>query len=137
MSKFYSYYAAVADDVREYLDDNDYLFNDHDRSSLEDYLNDELWFDDGVTGNASGSYTFNSYKAQEYLVGNWDLLAEAMQELGCEDANILEKGPEWCDVTIRCYVLGCCISDVLDDLEEESIWDDDEEEEEGTNEEMG
>ena len=41
-----------------------------------------------------------------------------MEEFCCE-ANAIEKGAEWCDVTIRCYLLGQAISEVLDDMEEE------------------
>lgn len=29
------------------------------------------------------------------------------------DVNIWDKGAEWCDVTIRCYLLGECLSDVM------------------------
>lgn len=46
------------------------------------------------------------------------MLTEAVKEFGC-DENVLEKGAEWCDVTIRCYLLGQAIAEVLDDLEEE------------------
>lgn len=31
----------------------------------------------------------------------------------------LEKGAEACDVTIRCYLLGQAISEVLDEVEKE------------------
>jgi hypothetical protein len=27
----------------------------------------------------------------------------------CADVNAFEKGAEWCDVTVRCYLLGECI----------------------------
>lgn len=74
---------------------------------------------DSVTGNASGSYTFNSYRAKEYVDQNWDLLEEAVEEFGYEweTFNPIEKGFEYCDVTIRCYLLGCAISNVLDEME--------------------
>jgi hypothetical protein len=91
-----------------------------DREEWEQELYDVLWTTDSVTGNASGSYYCNSYKAQEALMGNWYLLAEALREFGCEGINAIEKGPEWCDVTVRCYLLGECISAALDELEEET-----------------
>lgn len=84
-------------------------------AEFEDELNEALWADDSVTGNASGSYTFSSYTAQEYLVGNWDLLREALQEFGGADRAI-EEGPEFCDVTIRCYLLSGCINTVINEL---------------------
>lgn len=81
-----------------------------------------MWVDDSVTGNASGSYTFNTYKAEEYICHNLDLLEEAMSEFGCEDVNALEKGAEWCDVTIRCYLLSDILMEVLENIfEKEQI----------------
>ena len=40
-----------------------------------------------------------------------------MSEFGF-DCNAIEKGPEWADVTIRCYLLGEAIHTVLDELED-------------------
>lgn len=73
---------------------------------------------DGVTGNASGSYTFNLWEAEENLCHNWELLCESLTEFGY-DMSYLENGPEACDVTIRCYLLGQAISEVLDEMETE------------------
>lgn len=67
---------------------------------MEQDLNDTLFTYDSVTGNASGSYTFNTWTAEEYLCHNWELLAEALTEFGC-DMSYLEKGAEECAVT--CY----------------------------------
>ena len=82
-------------------------------------LNDELWIEDSVTGNASGSYYCNAYKAEESIAHNLDLLEEALDEFGQNNINVIEKGAEWADVTIRCYLLGLAIYEVLDDLEED------------------
>ena len=87
-----------------------------DIAGLYNNLYDDLWVDDSVTGNASGSYWFNSWKAGEALQGNWDLLRDALAEFGCEDVNPIDKGEEWCDVTIRCYLLGECLSDAIAEL---------------------
>ena len=125
----YNYLESMKDDIREYLDEEqrmgyldmaDYTNDDGtlNRDALEEKLNDDLWVCDSVTGNASGSYTFNAFTAEEYLAHNWDLLLEAIQEFGGE-CNPIEKGAEWCDVTIRCYLLGSAISEVLDELEED------------------
>jgi hypothetical protein len=75
-----------------------------------------MWVNDSITGNASGSYFFSSYKAEQALVGNWDLLAEALTEFCCY-CNAIAKGAEWCDVTIRCYLLGECIAAALNEIE--------------------
>lgn len=89
---------------------------------LEDYaekLNDALWVDDSVTGNASGSFFCNAYKAEEALVGNWGLAVEALEEFGQEDINALEKGAEWVDCIIRCYLLSQCIADYIEQNEDD------------------
>lgn len=114
----YDYREHVADDIREYIRDNVDL-NEWKgrRDDLEEELRDDLWTADSVTGNASGSYYCNAWKAEEALCHNWDLLADALKEFG-GDTDILRQGPEACDVTIRCYLLGECLAEVLDELEE-------------------
>lgn len=127
----YDYLSAVESDVREYIENN---VNFHDYSDLDEMkedLNEKLFVDDSVTGNASGSYTFNAWKAEEYLCHNLDLLAEANEEFG-GISDILSDGAEMCDVTIRCYLLGQAIENVAPDMWqdwEDSQEDSDEEEE--------
>lgn len=114
----YNYMEAMTEDIRNYINDEVMLSDFSDREELEEHLNETLWVHDSITGNASGSYTCNTYQAEEYICHNLDLLAEAITEFGC-DTNVLEKGAEWCDVTICCYLLGQAIAEVLDDMEEE------------------
>lgn len=113
----YDYREHVTADILEYIRDNVNL-NEWKgrRDELEEELCDELWIADSVTGNASGSYYCNSWKAEEALSHNWDLLADALDEFG-GDRDILRQGPEACDVTIRCYLLGECLAEALDELE--------------------
>lgn len=115
----YDYHEAVYNAVVDYIREN-INFADYDTiEDLADYLNDELWSHDSVTGNASGSYTFNTWKAEENLCHNLDLLGEALDEFGCKSSYMAEKGAEACDVTIRCYLLSSCISEALEDMEDE------------------
>lgn len=123
----YDYLSAVESDVREYIENN---VNFHDYSDLDEMkedLNEKLFVDDSVTGNASGSYTFNAWKAEEYLCHNLDLLAEANEEFG-GSSDILSDGAEMCDVTIRCYLLGQAIENVAPDMWQD--WEDSQEENE-------
>lgn len=115
----YDYYEAVCEDVRNYISENEIKVNSSNREEVEEQLNDDLWCNDNVTGNASGSYTFNTWQAEENLCHNLDLLGEALAEFGCGSDYLAEHGAEACDVTIRCYLLGQAISEVLDELEEE------------------
>lgn len=120
MADTYNYMEAVADDVRDYIENEiDLTEWKGNRDGLEEKLNDDLWVCDSVTGNASGSYYCNSWKAEEALAHNWDLLAEALTEFGQDGTDVLKEGAEAMDVTIRCYLLWQAIAEVLDDLEEE------------------
>jgi hypothetical protein len=127
----YDYREAMKEDIKEYLK-NDAELSTEDiiymSDDTRDSLYDDLWTEDSVTGNGSGSYTFNSYKAGEYVKDNIDLCREALQEF-CVDADtiaekFLEEEWEYFDVTIRCYLLGECldsaIEELKDELEEES-----------------
>lgn len=124
----YNYLEAVTSDVLDYIKEEINLDEwKGNREGLEEKLNDELWTVDSVTGNASGSYTFNTWEAEENLAHNWDLLAEALNEFGQDGTDVLRQGAEAMDVTIRCYLLGQAIAEALDELEEELAEDDEEE----------
>nr|DAI16432.1 MAG TPA: hypothetical protein [Bacteriophage sp.] len=110
----YNYMEAVTDDVLDYIAENDITINSDNREEIEDSLNESLWVNDSVTGNASGSYTFCRWTAEEYLCHNLDLLGEACDEFGCTPEY---DNPEACDVTIRCYLLSRAISAALDEVE--------------------
>lgn len=117
--KTYDYLENVKEDVRNYIEENEIVVTSSNREEVEQELNDTLFVNDSVTGNASGSYTFSAWQAEENLCHNFELLTEALTELGC-DLSYLEKGAEACDVTIRCYLLGQAISGVLDEIEIEN-----------------
>lgn len=121
----YNYLEVVTEDVRNYIEENidraDWI---DDRNGLEEKLNDDLFVEDSVTGNASGSYTFNTCQAEENLCHNMGLLEEACTELGSDIGKIIKDGAETCDVTIRCYLLSRAIADVLDELENDGYFDD-------------
>lgn len=122
----YNYLEAVKEDVKEAIKERysneelkEALETMSGRRQLEEDLNDDLWIDDSVTGNASGSYTFSTYQAEENICHNLELLKEALDEFCGDYGEVLEKGAEYCDVTIRCYLLGQAISEALDELESE------------------
>lgn len=119
----YNYLEAMKNDVMEYINNEINLKDYADRDELETALNDDLWTVDSVTGNGSGSYTFSRSQAQEYVTDNIDLLKDACDELGTDATTVgewfLSEDWETMDVTIRCYLLGLAIGEVLDDMEDE------------------
>lgn len=90
----YDYLQAVTEDVKQYILDEVDASQYADREALEEALNNDLWTADSVTGNASGSYYCNSWRAEEALSHNWDLLAEALEEFGQDGTDILKEGAE-------------------------------------------
>lgn len=116
----YNYLENVKEDIKEYLKNN------YDVETVEEIeeidkenLYDELFIADSVTGNGSGSYTFSTYEAEENICHNLELLKEALEEFGGDYGEALEKGAEYCDVTIRCYLLGNAIEEAIQELIEE------------------
>ena len=115
----YNYLENVTNDAKAAILENMDMWEWHNREELEENANDWLWAADEVTGNASGSYTFSTWKAEENLCHNMDELEDACDEFGQDIGEAVKHGAEYCDVTIRCYLLGQAISAALDELEEE------------------
>lgn len=131
MSTNYNYLEAMKEDILEYIRNEINLSDYEDKYALEEYLNDTLWVEDSVTGNASGSYTFNRWKAKEYVTDNMELVTEMCTEFGLDSESIaehfLEEDWEYFDVSIRCYLLGQAIAEVLEELDDDDFGGEDEE----------
>lgn len=117
------YQEEVKSDAMEAIKENLEYVNGWDK------MYDLLFIDDAVTGNASGSYYFNSYKAAEAVSGiifDSDAVDE-FKALGY-DGIPTEEGAETCDVIARCI----CLELVSGELEEyyDSLTEQDEDEEE-------
>ena len=117
--KKYNYLEAVTADAKAAILENMDMWEWHNREELEENANDWLWTADEVTGNGSGSYTFSTWKAEENLCHNMDELEDACNEFGQDIGEAVKHGAEYCDATIRCYLLGQAISAAIDELEEE------------------
>ena len=90
-----------------------------DTDALIDELEGNFWNDDSVTGNASGSYFCNSYKAAEALQGNEWIAEEAAESFGIDSKTMAKNlfNYEYWDVIIRCYLLPGVIFDVVAEIE--------------------
>lgn len=117
----YDYLEVVTNDAKQAILENLENWNFSDREELEEIANDNLWIDDSVTGNGSGSYTCNAWQAEENLCHNMDELEEACNEFEQDIGEAVKQGAEYCDVTIRCYLLSQAISAAIDELEEGKI----------------
>lgn len=115
----YDYEAATLQDIYDFVKDeiniDEWMGN---RSGLEEYLNEDAQLNYSVTGSDNGSYYCNTYKAEEALCHNWDLVTEMAEEYGLE--HVMEKGAEYCDMLVRDYVYRGEISNALDKYEKET-----------------
>jgi hypothetical protein len=107
----YNYLENMIEDVKEYIRENDIDVTTIDETDLYD----DLFIEDAITGNASGSYYCNSWKAKEALDGNEDLLQQTIDEFGI-DMNEHWNDYEYLDVSVRCYLLADAIADALEEL---------------------
>ena len=117
----YNYFESIKEDVKDYINNNIDL-KEYEREELEQKLNDDLFVDDTVTGNRSGSYTFCTYEAEENLCHNMDLLKDAADYFEQNLGDLVEQGAEVCDVTIRCYLLPQAISEALDEYDDDDFF---------------
>ena len=116
MKTSYNYFEEVRNDIRNYIEWNNIEINEENKEEMQEELNNTLWLDDSVTGNGSGSYTFSAWQAEENLAHNWELLKMACDEFGGDLGEWIARGAEYCDVSIRCYLLAGCLAQVIDEI---------------------
>lgn len=120
------YKDQVKSDIKDYLTQEDlWPTAEPDTSEYEeqrDAAYDRCYMADSITGNASGSYTFNTWQAEENVCHLlWDedlwLLLNGSMEVNPAD---MAKGPEYIDVSIRCALVSECLDAVLEEKQEQS-----------------
>ena len=115
---------AVLDWIKnnsEYIEENVNVedITEENRRELQDFLHDELFACDSVTGNGSGS--FDVLNKQCNVLENMDLVCDAFDEFGYKLSDlarrIREEDWDYLDVTVRCSVLDIAISRAIDECE--------------------
>jgi len=118
--EYYDYKKAVKEDALEALKGYDEVKEIEDVDDLVEFIADNLWYDDYVTGNGSGSYTMDADKAMAYVMDNKDLLKNAFDDFGIGYKEALDKfldgDWEYFDVVIRCYVLSMDAHDIAEEF---------------------
>ena len=116
----YDYLAALEYDIKEWCRYE--YFNLSEYEDIEDaheFLHDELWDDDSITGNG-GNWYASTAECEEYLSGNWNLIFNAIENF-CVDMNeeikkYKEDTPCFLDCLVRLDLLDKAIGNVLEDL---------------------
>lgn len=119
----YNYLEAMVEDITEWMEYNDFDLSEYtDIDEAHEYLHDELWDEDDVTGNGEMGYA-TKVDYENYLCHNWDALIDAVENF-CIDANeiinLLEKHNvvailQYCDTLIRLDTLDMAIETALED----------------------
>lgn len=112
MDKREEYVEMIADDILNKFDDLDEQYSGDLKKLLKageieevhGRLSEDLFADDDITGNGSGSYFMSRLRAEDFIKDAWELVGDLLDE-GYLSANILQQGPEAVDVSIRCTLL--------------------------------
>lgn len=98
--------------IDEYVKETMRNGKEHIEESIEyhdtwESMMEDLEMSDSVTGNASGSYTFNSYEAEQNVSDIiWDEgFHEYLKDLGTDVGEVMKQGPEAVDVYARFWAL--------------------------------
>lgn len=111
---FYFYKLEMVDELESMLKDSDIDLNGKNRGEAYEALQD-LAFDRDITGNRIGSYWCNELKAERALLGNYDLVQDALDDFGMESVSSPELlSGEHLDVLVREHLLPSVIDEVLD-----------------------
>ena len=119
----YNYEEAMVADIKEWILLNGVLSQakseEWTKDELYDWLFDELWANDCITGNGCYGYAPEE-KCEGYVAHNLSLYFEAATEF--EDfptyntAWVHERPAQHMDATIRCYLLGASIDKAIVEL---------------------
>ena len=121
--KNYNYRESIKADVLNWMEEHKEYLEGMDRADIEEFVSDSCWVADEVTGNESGSYTFNRLQAREYFFSDLDsddYISQMVQDGFITESEVCEcvTSSNWekLDVCIRCFLLGEVISEVMETI---------------------
>ena len=120
----YNYEKALIKDIKEYITNNTSQWADpKEIDDIHEYWYDILQEEDEVTGNGGGWYA-KEEECEEMIAHNIQLAFEACNEFSVDlkeirDAASNNQAARYLDCAIRCYLLGNCLTQALEELNDE------------------
>ena len=117
----YNYLEHLTNDILEWCKYEHFDLSEYDDlDEAHEFLHDELWDDDSITGNG-GNWYASATECEEYLSDNWNLIFNAIENF-CVDMNkeikkYKEDMPCFLDCLVRLDLLDEAIKKVLGDLQ--------------------
>lgn len=116
----YDYYIEVTNDVECWMDKDGDPFDlsqFEDREEAAEFLRDELWAEDDITGNGPDGYASEA-ECEEFLCHNWDLVIEGFDTFGVSIPDLRAQYKKnslarYIDCFVRLYVLDNAIEEAL------------------------
>lgn len=116
---FREYIEETKENAKEYIKENWKYLKDKTREEVQD----DLFIADTVTGNGSGSFTFNTYDAQQNvseLIFDEYFINALEWGFGQNLGELVQKGAEVIDVTARCLALyEFDLDEIIEEVKEE------------------
>lgn len=114
----YDYYIEVTNDVECCMDENKFdLSQFENREEAIEFLRDELWSEDSITGNGPNGYATEE-ECEEFLCHNWDLVIEGFDTFGVSIPDLRAQYKKknlarYIDCFVLLYVLDSAIEGAL------------------------
>lgn len=116
----YDYYIKVANDIECWMDKDGDPFDIsqfENREEAAEFLRDELWAEDEITGNGPYGYA-SEEECEEFLCHNWDLVIEGFDTFGVSTSDLRAQYKKnslarYIDCFVRLYVLDNAIEEAL------------------------
>lgn len=115
---YYNYQLAMTADIINWIQNNVSVTEYASREELYDDMMDILWAADEITGNGYSGYD-TMEKCEQYLLGNTDLLFEAIQEFGVPKNNSIEiygSAAQHADCLIRLLLFPNCLQAACEEV---------------------
>jgi hypothetical protein len=121
-----NYTNEMLEDITNWIDYNIDYNDFEDLEALREYLNDNLWAEDDITGNGPRGHYYPTLEGAKNMFiedDGFENFYKVRDEFCTDKSEVMERFLKedwhWFDSSIRCYLLRECIDSVLEDIEDD------------------